>query len=443
MMTTTRPPSLLFLFFFAYILSQLFYSSSITNSYKLCDDERHDRPMIIMQQAPPKPSSKRAMEEEEEEEQRHLKIGSLSFPPFDYTRGDFPPFFIQRPKNLDQERKAWSKEGECRLSSKWLRDAAQAKTQQGGVCRGNSTTCPIMVHTELLLKRNESMVDFRKEQLPVLSFLKTQHPSVTLNILVNENDYKNPPKWLSVLMKHEQYGKRLRTELWNIETLNTDDDELSSDFLQTVKDAYKNLVVPASRSDVRRYTVMYHYGGLWFDTDTIFLADVRPLMGYDYVNVADKNKLNNAAIGTSSRHSEMMRRILEEVVNTYKHKNDGAYFRFGPYLFDQIQKDKTQPMPFGILSACLFDAWGGKAKNGVWWWNFFQQKMTKRNMQFFQDQTGPFTSHWHGAWTEEFKNNTIASVIHANLVRELQLDPTVFRPFEEVDWTPFKDFQRP
>ena len=364
-------------------------------------------------------------------------IGSLTFPPFDSSKTELPKFFFKTSKDINFENRSyWSKEPKCRETSKWLRDAAAAPGQQGGVCRGDNSNCPIYVHTELLLSRNESLVDFRKEQIPVLSFLATQHPSVTLNILVNEKDYNSPPRWLSTLLAHSSYGKRLRIENWDIGKLNTDD--LQPDFLETFKHAYENLAVPASRSDVRRYSVMYHYGGLWFDTDTVYIADVRPLMGYDYVNIADRQKLNNAAIGTSTRHSLMMKSILEHVVYTYKNNNDGSYYRFGPYLFEdmkRISQNKNKPMPFNVISACLFDMWGGRAKDGPWWWDFFKKPMQKRFMKFFQAETGPFSWHWHGAWSDNFTEHSIASVIHSNYVRQLNLDPKVFGSNDEVDWT--------
>eukprot|EP00980_Cylindrotheca_fusiformis_P001099 scaffold305_cov110-Cylindrotheca_fusiformis.AAC.17 len=442
-------------FISGFVVSQMLFSASIYNDKLFCDErailegdsalpsripqqQRKETETLTTAPAIPPKSVDWQMEDPSSSiAQKNTELGSLSIPPFPYHRGVFPPFFLQRPNDFNN-RTAWMKEPKCRESADWLRAAASADTQEGGVCRRNNTNCPIYVHTELLLQRNTTMVDYRKEQLPVLSFLATQHPSVTLNILVNEDDYKQPPEWLAILLKHEEYGKRLRLDNWDIETLNADD--LPHDFLETFKEAYLNLAVPASRSDVRRYAVMYHYGGLWFDTDTVFLSDVRPLMGYDYVVVADKNKLNNCAIGTMSRHSGMMKRILQQVVHTFKQKNDGKYFRFGPYLFEDIRNDRKKPMPFGVLNACLFDAWGAKAKNEPWWWDFFE-KSSHRNMQFFQDRTGPFSYHWHGKWFDEMKPRSIASIIHTNYVKELKLDPVAFRALDEEDWSGAKNHQ--
>jgi hypothetical protein len=447
-------------FVLGFALSQLLFSASVYNDKHFCDeaalvDGNSVLPSKVPQQTPPQvapskppissPGIFREMEDRDilkttrtTETKDAAEPGSLSFPPFPYHRGVFPPFFLQRPDEF-KNRSMWGKESKCRETADWLREAASADSQKGGFCRHNSSECPIYVHTELLLERNSTMVDYRKEQLPVLSFLATQHPSVILNILVNEKDYKRPPKWLDILLKHEEFGKRLRIDNWDIETLNADG--LPDDFFETFKDAYANLAVPASRSDVRRYAVMYHYGGLWFDTDTIYLSDVRPLMGYDYVVVASEKKLNNCAIGTWGRHSEMMKRILEQVVHTHKNKNDGQYYRFGPHLFADIRKDKKKPMPFGVLNACLFDAWGGKAKNEPWWWDFFEKQSSKGNMQFFQDRTGQFAYHWHGKWFAEIKPNSIASIIHTNYVKQLKLNPVTFKAADEVDWSEAKNHQ--
>lgn len=371
------------------------------------------------------------------EQTTDVKLGSLTYPAFPYHRGVYPPFFLQRPYDFDN-RTAWNREDVCRYSSAWLRAAAASPSQQGGVCRHDNEKCPIYVHTELLLKRNTTMVDYRKEQLPVLSFLATQHESVIMNILVNEEDYANPPAWVTALLQNPKYKHRLRLEHWDIKTM--DAGSLPPDFLPAFQDAFENLAHAASRSDVRRYAVLYHYGGLWFDTDSIYITDVRPLMGYDYVVVADKNKLNNGAIGTHQRHSEMMKRILYQVVEAYKNKNDGKYYRFGPYLFEDIRRKRKEPMPFGVLSACMFDAWGGHAKNSPWWWDFNSKQATKRMMQFFQDQNGPFAYHWHGLWSEKIQPGSTASILHKNFVEQLGLDPEVFKAaMDEEDWTKYKD----
>ncbi|CAJ1938000.1 unnamed protein product [Cylindrotheca closterium] len=366
------------------------------------------------------------------------EIGSLTYPAFPYHRGVYPLFFNQRPSDFDN-RTYWNTEDKCRYSSAWLRAAASSPTQEGGVCRHDNKECPILVHTELLLKRNTSMVDYRKEQLPVLSFLATQHESVKMNILVNEQDHKNPPAWVTALLEHPVYKHRIQLQYWTVDTM--DSEGLPDNFLPAFKHAFENLAVPASASDVRRYAVLYDKGGLWFDTDHVYLSDVRPLMGYDYVVVADRNKLNNCAIGTHQRHSEMMKRILHQVVKTYENKNDGKYYRFGPYLFEDMRKDKSKAMPFGVLNACLFDAWGGHAKNQPWWWDFSQKKASKRHMQFLQDRTGPFAYHWHGLWPDKVIPTSSASILHKNYVVQLGLDPEIFKAdMSEVDWTPFKDY---
>mmetsp|Transcript_46040 Transcript_46040/g.111493 ORF Transcript_46040/g.111493 Transcript_46040/m.111493 type:complete len:517 (-) Transcript_46040:278-1828(-) len=373
------------------------------------------------------------------EESSKQELGSLTYPAFPYHRGVYPPFFNQRPKDFDN-RTFWNTEDKCRFSSAWLRAAAASPTQEGGVCRHDNKECPIFVHTELLLRRNTTMVDYRKEQLPVLSFLATQHESVIMNILVNEKDYTNPPAWVTALLEHPTYKHRIQLQYWTVDTM--DADGLPDNFLPAFKHAFENLAVPASASDVRRYAVLYDKGGLWFDTDHVYLSDVRPLMGYDYVVVADRNKLNNCAIGTHKRHSEMMKRILHQVVKTYENKNDGKYYRFGPYLFEDMRKDTKRPMPFGVLSACLFDAWGGHAKNQPWWWDFTTKKASKRHMQFLQDRTGPFAYHWHGLWPDKVIPTSSASVLHKNYVLELGLDPEIFKAdMTEVDWTEFKNFE--
>eukprot|EP00797_Seminavis_robusta_P006886 Sro1466_g275050.2 (359) ;mRNA; r:12714-13790 len=333
------------------------------------------------------------------------------------------PSFLAEPPSWTLFRGYWKSERQCRALAKQLRE-----THPTGVCRGDPK-CPTMVHTETLMSRGDSL-DPRQEQLLVLSFLATQHSSLILNILVSEADFQQPPKWLSSLLEHEEYGKRIQLNLWDFGKL-----DLHPDQLEGLQAAYNDIPSLASKSDLRRYAVLYHYGGLWLDTDTIFVNDVRPLMGLDFVYVAGK-MFNGAAMGASRKQSTFMRRIIEHAVYLYKYNNDGAYYRFAGYLFQDLWDQK--PAPFFALSGCLFDdGWGGHFQQAPASWSDIWSRPTTRSINaFFQDPNGVFTYHWHGhgVWGTKIQPKSFASVAHANYVRQLQLDPTIFHPAEEEDW---------
>ena len=93
--------------------------------------------------------------------------------------------------------------------------------------------------------------DARREQLPILSFLATQHALVKMNIIVNEQDYTNPPEWLEYLLRHPVYGERLQITNFDFETL----ENLPQKRL--LSKAYHNVKTLANKSDLRRYAVLY------------------------------------------------------------------------------------------------------------------------------------------------------------------------------------------
>ena len=184
------------------------------------------------------------------------------------------------------------------------------RTQTNEACgpTNESAPCELYVHTELLQQREQGIrrSDPRKEQLPVLSFLATQPSSLRLNILVNEQDYKNPPTWLAHLLKHERFRSRLQITNFDFNIEDLPQKEM-------LVRAYRDVKTLANKSDLRRYAVLYVNGGLWFDTDTIFINDVRPLMGVDFVYVAG-SRYNGAVMGASSQNSDFIRAAIEHEI---------------------------------------------------------------------------------------------------------------------------------
>eukprot|EP00567_Pseudictyota_dubia_P002407 CAMPEP_0197466654 /NCGR_PEP_ID=MMETSP1175-20131217/65165_1 /TAXON_ID=1003142 /ORGANISM="Triceratium dubium, Strain CCMP147" /LENGTH=414 /DNA_ID=CAMNT_0043002703 /DNA_START=55 /DNA_END=1299 /DNA_ORIENTATION=- len=328
---------------------------------------------------------------------------------------------------------AWAKDNNCRTLAEWLRQTSSELA--------NNTTSHF-VHTELLATRDKD-VDPRKEQLPVLSFLATQHPSLVLNILVtNRSRIEPPPDWLGTLLAHEQYGKRIRLEYLQ-SALREAEGFLSESEADVISrglgpDGVQKL---GSRSDISRYLLLFMHGGLWFDTDTIFLSDVRPLMGADFVSITESRFYNGAVIGTSAKHSEFMKRALERCASKLQRNlHSSRYFRYGPSLFKDMRNDLSEPMPFKALPGCLVDTgWVGGFKGDPHWDKLFSANASRSNLKFLKDENGPFSFHWHGRWNASIVKGSSASIAHSNFVRRLQLDPTTFGAVKELnldEWEP-------
>ena len=60
-------------------------------------------------------------------------------------------------------------------------------------------------------------------------------------------------------------------------------------------------IQPQTKSDLLRLLLLYRFGGVWIDTDTILLQDMRPIvqfLGGFGGRFAMNQKYNNAMIGT-------------------------------------------------------------------------------------------------------------------------------------------------
>jgi hypothetical protein len=80
-------------------------------------------------------------------------------------------------------------------------------------------------------------------------------------------------------------------------------------------------------SDLTRYLVLFNYGGVWFDADTMFLRDIAPLLPYEFAypwgmwhenaGGPQEHSLNGAVIRLFQRSeaaSDILRRVADELV---------------------------------------------------------------------------------------------------------------------------------
>ena len=314
----------------------------------------------------------------------------------------------------------WAYNGNCHTLATYLRSKPSAASRYP------------FVLTELFIPPNISQkFDPRKEQLPVLSFLATQHPSLSLILLISggKDAKKRLPQWLRILLKHEVYKKRIRLHypdpLEDVKKL-----DLSSQDTESIARAFReeNIKQLGSISDIKRYMSLYLNGGIWFDTDTIFLTDVRPLMGLDSVTLTQEKFYNGAVVSTSKPKSDFMKVTLQKCASLYKdNPTDGNYFRFGPSLFGELRNDYSSPMPFKALPGCLVDtSWVGGFAGALGWDEIFSRKATRDNLAFLTNKDGAFSFHWHGRWEQPIIKGSSASIAHAYYVDKLGLNASEF-----------------
>lgn len=169
----------------------------------------------------------------------------------DRSRDGVVPIFLTRRPSWNLKHGWWKSEWQCRLYTKQIREFW--KRNEKAIC-GPDKSCSTMVHTELMQRRNRRIViDVRRQQLLILSFLATQHTSVKMNILANDQEYSNPPEWLAYLLRHPVYSERLQITNFDFERL----ENLPQKRL--LSKAYHNVDILAHKSDLRRYAVLYQY----------------------------------------------------------------------------------------------------------------------------------------------------------------------------------------
>eukprot|EP00526_Cylindrotheca_closterium_P018413 CAMPEP_0113622220 /NCGR_PEP_ID=MMETSP0017_2-20120614/11377_1 /TAXON_ID=2856 /ORGANISM="Cylindrotheca closterium" /LENGTH=370 /DNA_ID=CAMNT_0000532027 /DNA_START=231 /DNA_END=1343 /DNA_ORIENTATION=- /assembly_acc=CAM_ASM_000147 len=345
----------------------------------------------------------------------------------DRSRDGVVPLFLTRRPSWNLQHGWWKSERQCRSYAKQIREFW--KHNEKAVCGPDDKSCSTLVHTELMQEPKKSgSHDARRHQLPILSFLATQHSSVKLNILANEQDYTNPPEWLAYLLRHPVYGERLQITSFDFETLENLPEK------RLLSKAYHNVETWPNKSDLRRYAVLYHFGGIWIDSDNLILNDLRPLFGFDFV-YASGSRLNGAVLGVSGPQSLFMRAAIDHATTTFETKRyPKSYYRFADDLFKDL--DKKHKKLFLKLSGCLFESsWGGKYQNAPSEAELWSQPTKPENEEFFLDPTGIFTYHWHGHWSFRITPKSFGSVAHSNYVRELQLDRSIFQPAEEHNWS--------
>lgn len=168
----------------------------------------------------------------------------------DQSRDGVVPAFLTRRPSWNVKHGWWKSERQCRSYTKQIREFW--KHNKKAICGPDHESCSTLVHTELMQQRDvRDEHNARREQLPILSFLATQHPSVKLNILVNKQDFTHPPEWLAYLLRHPVYGEQLQVTNFDFEKL----EKLPQKRL--LSKAYHNVKPLANKSDLRRYAVLY------------------------------------------------------------------------------------------------------------------------------------------------------------------------------------------
>jgi len=169
---------------------------------------------------------------------------------------------------------------------------------------------------------------------------------------------------------------------------------------------------PSFFSDVVRYTLLYKYGGCWFDLDVFFFRCLDPLfVAYEDEIIVyqwdTENHPNGAVFISLIPRSEKMKKNIEFIGERAR----GWGFQEAVLTFDL-------PMDFLVLPCSWFDPyWREDNPYNAGFDDFF--KATDKMITFDDFCKGSFTFHWHNRWGTPIENESpiqqLNSIIDSNL----------------------------
>lgn len=141
---------------------------------------------------------------------------------------------------------------------------------------------------------------------------------------------KIPEKYISNIKSYVNHNKKYEIILW------TDDEKLSIDGIKTKIIDTKNLYFHqeknyAAKADILRYEIIYNYGGIYCDIDSICTKPFDKFLQYNFLSHTHDpwNNLTNAIFGFTKRNI-FMKFVLSELKNNRNEKQ--IPYRTGPYF---------------------------------------------------------------------------------------------------------------
>jgi hypothetical protein len=199
------------------------------------------------------------------------------------------------------------------------------------------------IHTGLFFrhwKLNKDMMKTaaRKLRLGVLSFLATQDAGkVKLHIWTDLDKSDSAiHDMLGPIARHPEFMDAI-----NITTFDPKAEfakvpvTLARDVLE---ERFKKDTMPEVRPDLYRSVILYNYGGLWMDADTVLMQDVSPLLGEDWAYLVNGKKetlmvpcfLHHALSLTSAMHTSLVWSCMTSHCSQTRRSQSLCLPRFSP-----------------------------------------------------------------------------------------------------------------
>jgi inositol phosphorylceramide mannosyltransferase catalytic subunit len=147
---------------------------------------------------------------------------------------------------------------------------------------------------------------------------------------------KRPDIWLNTFKKFVKNNPGWKYMLW--------DDKAVNDFDMINRDAYNNENTYNGKSDILRYELIYKYGGIYIDADTILLnnknlndliKNTNNLGFFAAMENKERSVLATGVVG-SSKNNLISLYIINALREISSNCNVLAYKSVGPYMLDQV-----------------------------------------------------------------------------------------------------------
>ncbi|CEI91049.1 hypothetical protein G6F70_008080 [Rhizopus microsporus] len=228
------------------------------------------------------------------------------------------------------------------------------------------------------------------KQLSTLrSFFATQNPNNTIVYLWSNGDLSQSPV-IKEIKKH--VGDRLQTKIYDSHELSKGTPMENSPHLD-FKDASGYL-----DGDLIRLLVIYHYGGMWFDMDSLFIRDMSPLLEQEWLLQWDCYLPNgfpfNGAFMRFHKESPYLCEMLSELASGPLPRPNTI--DWGGYMYYRIYRRLLHHgiRPWSVLPWCFTDSMVCSPKNSMP--NaFIEAEFSKERL------LKTFAYHWHNQWKKE------------------------------------------
>jgi mannosyltransferase OCH1-like enzyme len=168
--------------------------------------------------------------------------------------------------------------------------------------------------------------------------------SIPKNIYQTHNsiNYINTkPKLVKSLTSWVKHTKEFNYFFYNNEMC---DDFIKNNFDEKVYKAYSILPIPVMKADLWRYCIIYHYGGIYADTDTVCKINPNIFINDSLLTIVPENETHLCQwVFSAPKNSPILKSIIdlsvERILNTPIKGEHIIHYLTGPALFtDGIEK---------------------------------------------------------------------------------------------------------